>query len=291
MTVSIIIPVYNASTYLNECIDSALNQTYDDIEIIAVNDGSTDNSLNILKSYGDRIRYITKNNGGTASALNTGITNMKGEWFKWLSADDVLCPNAVEELISTALILDNKKCILYSNFDYIDYNGNIIKQHIETNYNELTSIDMNSILLDCFFGNGITSMIHKSAFEQYGLFDEDLGFGEDYEMWLRLCVLHGFRLHLIPKSLAKYRVHEAQLTHVKFGKSISQDVKIRKKILMQLDPDERHLYKIAVKKFQRTKPFRVRFRRFYRDLMINVFGERISEKILRFYMTRIKRDI
>ena len=99
MKVSIIIPVYNTEKYLRECIESALNQTYKDIEIIAVNDGSNDNSLKILESFKNRIKIISKKNGGTATALNEGIKNMTGEWFKWLSADDVLYSNAIEELM------------------------------------------------------------------------------------------------------------------------------------------------------------------------------------------------
>src|SRR6185437_2092788 len=102
MKVSIIIPVYNTEKYLDECIQSALNQTYHDIEIIAVNDGSKDNSLNILEQYSDKIKIISKSNGGTASALNVGIKNMNGQWFKWLSADDLLHPTAIEELVNVA---------------------------------------------------------------------------------------------------------------------------------------------------------------------------------------------
>ena len=124
--VSIIIPVYNAQDYLEECLDSALNQTYDKIEIITVNDGSKDNSLDILKKYSNKIKIISKKNGGTASALNLGIKNMSGEWFKWLSADDVLYSNAVKELVDVAKVLPNKKYILYSNYDIIDAHGKII---------------------------------------------------------------------------------------------------------------------------------------------------------------------
>ena len=130
MKVSIIIPVYNAEKYLKECIESALAQTYDDIEVIAIDDGSTDDSLKILNSYSDRIKIITKENGGTASALNVGINAMNGEWFKWLSADDVLYPNAIEELIKEIEQMKNKdKIILYSNYDIINSDG-IVTQTI-----------------------------------------------------------------------------------------------------------------------------------------------------------------
>ena len=83
--VSIIIPVFNSEKYLEECINSALNQTYQNIEIIAVNDGSTLKiTKNILKKFSDKIIIISKENGGIASALNVGIKNAKGEWIKRL---------------------------------------------------------------------------------------------------------------------------------------------------------------------------------------------------------------
>ncbi|MDR1982842.1 MAG: glycosyltransferase family 2 protein [Holosporaceae bacterium] len=86
--VSMVTPVYNGSNYMREAIDSALAQTYKNIEIIVVNDGSTDNTEDIALSYGDKIRYFKKENGGVASALNLAIENMKGKYFSWLSHDD-----------------------------------------------------------------------------------------------------------------------------------------------------------------------------------------------------------
>ena len=79
MNVSIVIPVYNAERYLDECVRSALDQTYPHTEIIAVDDGSTDSSPEILKGYADRIRVFSKENGGTASALNLGACRMSGD--------------------------------------------------------------------------------------------------------------------------------------------------------------------------------------------------------------------
>ena len=99
MKVSIVIPVYNTEKYISSCIESALNQTYDDIEILVINDGSTDSTLSIITKFEKKIKIINKKNGGTASALNYGIKNMSGQWFKWLSADDLLKNNAIEKLV------------------------------------------------------------------------------------------------------------------------------------------------------------------------------------------------
>ena len=106
--VSIVIPVYNGSNYLSNAIDCSLQQTHTNIEVIVVNDGSTDSgaSREIALKYGNKIRYYEKENGGVSSALNLGISKMNGEYFSWLSHDDVLSENYVESQIG--LILKSK---------------------------------------------------------------------------------------------------------------------------------------------------------------------------------------
>ena len=96
--VSIVIPVYNGANYMREAIDSALAQTYSNIEIIVVNDGSNDGGAtrDIALSYGDKIRYFEKENGGVSTALNLGIKNMRGKYFSWLSHDDVYLPEKIQ---------------------------------------------------------------------------------------------------------------------------------------------------------------------------------------------------
>ena len=289
--VSVIIPVYNAEKYLRETIKSALNQTYKNIEIIAVNDGSSDGSLDILKSYDNKIKIITKENGGTASALNMGIKHMRGEWFKWLSADDLLYPSAIEDLISYANSIQNsEKCILYGNHDCINSKGDIIKQVIEPNYNNLDSIRRNAILLDYFYGNAVTSVIHTSAFKKYGAFNETVKFNEDYEMWLRLCVIHGFKLIQIQKTVSKSRIHADQLSRRYFITTIKYNEKIKKNILNQLSPEQQNQYKTEMKKVHNSKPFRLRLRRNIRRTLISVLGESAAKFVIEFYMTKIKRE-
>ncbi len=96
--VSVVIPVYNGARYLPQAIDSALGQTYPHCEVIVVNDGSEDGgeTRKAALAYGDRIRYIEKENGGVASALNCGIQSMNGRYFCWLSHDDLFLPDKVD---------------------------------------------------------------------------------------------------------------------------------------------------------------------------------------------------
>ncbi|MGB6464511.1 MAG: glycosyltransferase [Nitrosotalea sp.] len=283
MRVSIIVPVYNAEKYLEECIDSAINQTYQDIEIIAVNDGSTDNSLEILKKYSDKIKIISKKNGGTASALNTGIKAMTGEWFKWLSADDVLYPKFVEELILESKNIENKNLILYTNYDIIDSEGNLMNQRIERNFNNSDPFEVNVILLDHHIGNGTTSLIHKLIIDKYGMFDEVIGYREDYELWLRYCILYKCRLYLVPKILAKYRIHENQITKGKIRKSLMQSEKIRKFVLDKLEPAERKRYEIALDQYKKNKPLIEKIMYFVRYDLFGILPSSVSNSLLNLY--------
>ena len=112
--VSIIIPVYNGSNYLKDAIDSALAQTYKNLEILVINDGSNDDgkTREIALSYKDKIRYFEKENGGASSAINLGIKEMKGEYFSWLSHDDMYYPNKVERQVEEILKYDKKTILL-----------------------------------------------------------------------------------------------------------------------------------------------------------------------------------
>ncbi len=288
MKVSIVIPVYNAEKYLDECITSALEQTYDDIEIIAVNDGSKDKSLDVLKKYADKIKIIDKTNGGTPTALNAGIRVMTGEWFKWLSADDVLLKHAIESLIQETKKLgpESKSTIFYSNYNLINSSSNVVGQFIEPNYDNLSTFEKNVILLDNYYGNGTTSLIHKSIFDQFGLFDEHIGFQEDYEFWLRCCLLHGCKMHLVPEILANYRVHEGQLTKKKVDESLIHANLIRNIVLGKLSVEEKLVYTRAWEKYKKQKPMRVRVRRKIRDIMFQILPKNMSSSILQIYMSR-----
>jgi len=114
--VSIVIPVYNSEAFLRESLESVLNQTYKNLEIIAIDDGSTDNSLEILYKYSDKVQIISQQNQGLAAALNNGIKKITGRWFKWFSPDDILYPHTIETLVSKAKQLPENS-IIYSNWD------------------------------------------------------------------------------------------------------------------------------------------------------------------------------
>ena len=288
MRVSIIIPVYNTENYIENCVESVLNQSYEDIEILVVNDGSTDSTDSILKKYRNRIQIFNKKNAGTASALNMGIKNMTGEWFKWLSADDLLKPDAIKKLVLEMKKLgdDAQNCIFYSNYDLIDKNGHQIDVFEGPNYNSLEPFERNVILLDHYYGNGTTSIMHKSIFDECGMFDETLGYKDDYEFWLRCCILFDYKLHLIDENLAQYRIHESQLTKTRYGDSLEQINFIRSKIIKQLSPALQTKYRDALKKYQKQKPLKIKIRRQVRDVIFSILPKNASNRILQTYMKR-----
>ena len=200
--VSVVIPVYNGSNYLREAIDSALRQTYMNVEIIVVNDGSTDDGKTekVARSYGDRIRYLIKENGGVASALNVGIKEMTGEYFAWLSHDDLFAENRVEEDIS--FIRQNPGTLItFCKVKTIDGNGSI---------QEKLSIPLNRISdpFEYFRMGGInmcSMTIHKSCFDKVGYFSVSNKTMQDVEMALRLSTNFTF-LHN-PKTYVCKRIH------------------------------------------------------------------------------------
>lgn len=184
--VSIVIPVYNGSNYMREAIDSALAQTYPHIEVIVVNDGSTDNTDEIAKSYGNKIRYFSKENGGVSTALNLAIENMKGEYFSWLSHDDMYLPEKIESQINILKNLEDKTTVIYSGYKYIDENSNVLDEVKFENRFALS--ELNKPLFSLFHEqlSGCTLLIHVSHFQRVGRFDTSLKTTQDYDLWFRI---------------------------------------------------------------------------------------------------------
>lgn len=205
--VSIIIPVYNGSNYVKEAIDSALSQTYKNLEIVVVNDGSTDEGKTdaICKSYGKRIRYFAKKNGGVATALNLAIDMMKGEYFSWLSHDDLYYPEKIEKEIEYISKLKNKEIVLFCDYETINEQSQLIER-IKFNHNVLKSKPEYGLLRGCI--NGITLLIPKKAFAQCGNFDLKLRCTQDYDMWRR--IMKKFEFVHAPLILTKTRIHPGQ---------------------------------------------------------------------------------
>ncbi len=210
--VTIVIPVYNGANYLKYAIDSALMQTYKNLEILVVNDGSSDNGKTerVAKSYGDNITYIYKENGGVSTALNLAIEKMTGEYFSWLSHDDTYEPNKVEAEINYLKDrgLLHKKTIVYSDYYLIDVHGQVLSEAIK-NHDELVEKPEYALLKGNI--NGLSLLIPKSAFDEHGGFDTSLKATQDYELWRKMAKTYDF-IH-VPELLVSTRSHAKQVTN------------------------------------------------------------------------------
>jgi glycosyltransferase involved in cell wall biosynthesis len=211
--VSIVIPVYNGSRYLAQAIDSALAQTYKNIEILVVNDGSNDNckTRKVALSYGDKIRYFEKKNGGVSTALNLGIDNMRGEYFSWLSHDDLYLPDKIQIQINILSQEEQKDAIIYGNYDLIDENSKVFASFNASAKFPKEKLGHSLYPLLRGLTHGCSLLIHKSHFERVGLFDEKLRTASDYDLWFK--IFRDSKLIYYDGILVKNRCHAEQQVH------------------------------------------------------------------------------
>lgn len=255
--VSIIIPVYNGEKYLQEAVDSALSQTYQNIEIIIVNDGSIDSTDEIAKTYQtnhpDKIRYYKKENGGCASALNQGIAKMQGEYFSWLSHDDVYLSNKIEHQIQIIESLKDKNTIIYCGYHLIDKNSKYISSIKPHDVLNKDKIDKSLAPLLRGLIHGCALLIPKVYFEQFGAFNEQLLSTQDYDLWFK--ILRQAPIKYTPEILIKSRTHPEQGTH-KISNHIEECNELWTGFLRELTEDEMiDLEGSEVKFLQKTANF------------------------------------
>ena len=219
--VSIIMPVYNGSNFIEKAINSALCQTYDNIEIIVVNDGSSDGGKtdSIAKKFGSRIIYIDrKENKGIAATLNEGIRNMTGDYFTWLSHDDMYVSTKIEEQVAFLNEIagswegvDITRVCLCGGSETIDVEDRVIRKRKMQKRSTAIRTKKQQILdnLDNYGIGGCTVMIPRGAFEEVGMFDDSWRTVQDANMWYRL-ILSGYYFCYLNKRLVRSRAHEGE---------------------------------------------------------------------------------
>jgi glycosyltransferase involved in cell wall biosynthesis len=214
--VSIVIPFYNCS-YVDQAIQSALDQTYENIEIIVVDDGSVKHTEKI-EPFKDKIIYLQKENGGTATALNLGIQSATGDYFAWLSSDDVFLPEKISKQIS--YMLANNADFSFANYDYVDKDNNLLIHWSGKRFSNINEV--NEFFLEGNPVNGCTVVMKKDIFDRVGYFNPILRYTHDYDMWFRI-LLNGYRLHYIDEILIRFRSHEESGTK-KYQPQIKQEM-------------------------------------------------------------------
>jgi teichuronic acid biosynthesis glycosyltransferase TuaG len=216
--VSIIIPFYNCS-YVDQAIQSALNQTYPNIEIIVVDDGSTKYTEKLQPFQGE-FYYLKKENGGTATALNLGISVASGEYIAWLSSDDYFLPDKISHQIAFIQKHNAKAC--FTNYDYVDKNNNILISWTCPRFSNVREVYEAFLRLNPV--NGCSVVIKKDIFDHIGYFNPDMRYTHDYDMWFRM-FLNGYPIHYLDEVLLKFRSHEEAGTK-KYQPQIKEEISI-----------------------------------------------------------------
>jgi len=202
--VSVIIPAYNKSELTVRTINSVLEQTYQNLEVIVVDDGSTDDTKEKLAGFGKKIKYIYKENGGACSARNLGIQESTGDFIGLLDCDDLYYPEKISKCVDF-LNKHNDSSVVFTAAYFIDLDDNIVnasERLIPTDQKKLRE----SLLLSNIFCNS-TIVARRTCFDSVGLYDERVFIPADWDMWIRLSEC--FKIGYINEKLTGYRITDS----------------------------------------------------------------------------------
>jgi glycosyltransferase involved in cell wall biosynthesis len=210
--VSVVITAYEIAEYLPMAIDSALEQTYPHVEVVVVNDGSTDGTAEILAGYGSRIVTITQENRGLASARNTGILAARGGYIALLDGDDLWLPTRLEHLVAV-LEADPELGMATSDLYVIDEDVLTTRRMYSQQRKRPFPIvkDEQIAEIACYNFMSVSSLIRRDLVVRQGMFTEGMRRAEDYDLWIRL-LLAGSRAGYVDEPLGYYRIRAGSLS-------------------------------------------------------------------------------
>ena len=200
--VSVIIPTYNNAAHIIEAIDSVLAQAEKDLEIIVVDDGSTDNTKEMIQPRTNQIKYFYKTNGGPASSRNLGIRNASGQYIAFLDSDDSWLPDKLEKQLRV-IESDPKVGLVACGTLEVSSEGKLIREVKRKNYARRKQL-IREMYEGNVIGGGSTALVRKSCFDEIGLFDEHLHGVEDWDMWLRIAL--SYDVAFVAEALTKARI-------------------------------------------------------------------------------------
>lgn len=205
-TVSVILPVFNGEQYLRFAVESVLNQTFQDHELIIIDDGSVDSTPSIAAEYGQRVRYVRQNNTGVAGAFNHGLRLATGRYISWLSHDDVFMPAKLEKQVF-AISQATAPSVCYTDIGVIDSKGAVFA---ERRLPEQTHADaLRHVLTGGFICSASYSILYdRRCIDEVGPYSLELRYAQDVDMLARLA--RRFRLIHVPEILTQVREHGAR---------------------------------------------------------------------------------
>ncbi|MCK4321003.1 glycosyltransferase [candidate division WOR-3 bacterium] len=206
--VSVIIPTYNRANMIEETIQSVLNQTFQDFEIIIVDDASTDSTENIVKGFSDkRIKYIQhKVNKGGSAARNTGIKASTGKFIAFLDSDDWWHPKKLENQLTKMETSKLSPALVYTGLKQVNNDGKLIKEIIPIFRGNI----FQELLIENVVGTTSSVLLRKEIFNSVGLFDENLPSRQDLDLWLRIARKYTF--DYVKTPLVYIRIHKNRIT-------------------------------------------------------------------------------
>jgi len=204
--VSVILPVYNGENYLRFAIESVLGQTFQDFELIVVDDGSSDATPEVVRGYGERVRYVRQENTGVAGAFNHGLRLAAGRYFSWLSHDDVFHETKLEKQVAALGRLEGP-AVCYTDIQMIDSRGEVVMEH------ELPEYGRGETLRHVLTGGPICSacysvMYDRRCIEEVGMYSETWRYTQDVDMLSRFA--RRFPLVRVAGPLMQVREHESR---------------------------------------------------------------------------------
>ena len=200
--VSIVTPTYNMGHFLEETVESVLAQDYPHVEYIVIDGGSTDDTLRILESNRNRLKFYSERDRGTADAINRGFARSQGDVFAYLNADDTYLPGAISAAVE-ALNSNPEAGAVYGNANWVDEAGDLLAPYPARSY------DPALLQTECFICQP-AAFLRRDAFELAGRMDIHLQYSYDYELWIRLSRL--FPMRKINAVLATSRMHHGNKT-------------------------------------------------------------------------------
>jgi len=234
--VSIVMAAYNGEKYIADAIQSVVNQTFADFDLLIIDDGSVDNTSAVVASFlsDKRIKYFFQTNKGTSSARNRGIVQATGEYIGFIDQDDLFLPDKIEA--TSQFLDDNPSCaMVYTDMFVTDAKGETICEWlVKKKWYAEGDIYLN-LLKECFF-IPIAVLIRKSVFCEVGLFDEDVQSTEDIDLWLRIA--RNNRIGLIKSPLAKWRTHDGNFSKNSKHQDQNYIKVLKKQLLLGLIKDE-----------------------------------------------------
>lgn len=245
--VTVVIPNYNYAHYLRETIDSVLAQTYPNIEIIVVDDGSKDGSREVLESYGERITAIFQQNQGVSAARNNGAAAGTGEFIAFLDADDVWLPEKIAKQIER-FTAEPTLGLVHVGVDEIDAGGTSLLHRLEGSEGDAVE-DLLMLGRKGVLGGGSGLMVPRMVFDEIGGFDMRLSTSADFDLFVQIA--SRYRVGFVDEILIRYRIHNSNM-HANV-KVMEHDMKLAfEKAFTNARPDIEELKRRAYGRLHRT---------------------------------------